>query len=53
MKEIALLPDSLSRTPSVGMVSSWYARSFEEVLRYEQLDPTTENMEKYEKQSKY
>lgn len=47
MKEIALLPDSLSRTPSVGMVSSWYARSFEEVLRYEQLDPTTENMEKY------
>lgn len=47
MKEIALLPDSLSRTPSVGMVSSWYARSFEEVLRYEQLDPTTLNMEKY------
>lgn len=53
MKEIALLPDSLSRTPSVGMVSSWYARSFEEVLRYEQLDPTIENMEKYEKQLKY
>ena len=47
MKEIALLPDSLSRTPSVGLVSSWYARSFEEVLRYEQLEPTTENMEKY------
>lgn len=47
MKEIALLPDSLSRTPSVGMVSSWYARSFEEVLRYEQLEPTTINMEQY------
>lgn len=47
MKEIALLPDSLSRTPSVGMVSSWYARSFEEVLRYEQLEPTTLNMEQY------
>lgn len=46
MKEIALLPDSLSRTPSVGMVSSWYARSFEEVLRYEQLEPTSSNMEK-------
>lgn len=46
MKEIALLPDSLSRTPSVGLVSSWYARSFEEVLKYEQLEPTTTNMEK-------
>lgn len=46
MKEIALLPDSLSRTPSVGLVSSWYARSFEEVLRYEQLEATTSNMEK-------
>lgn len=47
MKEIALLPDSLSRTPSVGMVSSWYARSFEEVLRYEQMEPTSTNMERY------
>lgn len=69
MKEIALLPDSLSRTPSVGMaidiqnsslhthscliisdylglVSSWYERSFEEVLRYEQMEPTTTNMER-------
>lgn len=46
MKEIALLPDSLSRTPSVGLVSSWYARSFEEVLRYEQLEASTTNMEK-------
>lgn len=47
MKEIALLPDSLSRTPSVGLVSAWYARSFEEVLRYEQMEATTTNMEKY------
>lgn len=46
MKEITLLPDSLSRTPSIGLVSAWYARSFEEVLQYEQLDPTTTNMEK-------
>lgn len=51
MKEIALLPVSLSRTPSVGLVSSWYARSFEEVLKYEQLEPTTTNMEKYETKS--
>lgn len=48
MKEIALLPESLSRTPSVGMVSSWYAQSFEEVLRYEQMEPTTTNMERLE-----
>lgn len=47
MKEIALLPDSLSKTPSVKLVSSWYARSFEEVLRYEQLEPTTTNIERY------
>lgn len=46
MKEIALLPDSLSRTQSVGLVSSWYERSFEEVLRYEQLEPTNMNMER-------
>lgn len=30
-----------------GLVSSWYERSFEEVLRYEQMEPTTTNMEKY------
>lgn len=46
MKEIALLPDNLSRTPSVGLVNAWYVRSFEEVLRYEQMDPTPSNMEK-------
>lgn len=46
MKEIALLPESLSRTPSVKLVSSWYSRSFEEVLEYEQLEPTTNNIER-------
>lgn len=39
MKEIALLPENLLRTPSVGMVSNWYAQSFEEVLKYEKSDP--------------
>lgn len=30
----------------LGLVSSWYERSFEEVLRYEQMEPTTTNMER-------
>lgn len=47
MKEIALLPDSLSRTPSVRLVSAWYARSFEEVLQYEKAEPTSATIEKY------
>lgn len=45
MKEIALLPDSLHGTSSVKLVNAWYARSFEEVLKYEQLEPTGSNME--------
>lgn len=47
MKEIALLPDSLLRTPSVSQVSSWYAKSFEEVLEFERSEPTTDNLEKF------
>lgn len=47
MKEIALLPDSLKSTPSVRLVSAWYARSFEEVLLYERLEPSTTTIEKY------
>lgn len=47
MKEIALLPDNLSRTPSVRLVSAWYARSFEEVLQYEKLEPSPATIEKY------
>ena len=46
MKEIALLPDSLLRMPSVTLVSSWYARSFEEVIEFEKTDPSRENLEK-------
>lgn len=45
MKEIALLPNSLHGTASVKLVNEWYARSFEEVLKYEQLEPTDNNME--------
>lgn len=45
MKEIALLPDSLHGTASVKLVNEWYARSFEEVLKYEQLEPSNKNME--------
>lgn len=44
MKEIALLPDNLLRTPSVSLVSSMYAKSFEEVLNFEQTEPTEKNL---------
>ncbi|CRK99582.1 CLUMA_CG012894, isoform B [Clunio marinus] len=47
MKEIALLPDNLLRTPSVGLVSNWYAKSFEEVLDFEKSEPSTDNLEKF------
>lgn len=46
MKEIALLPDNLLSTPSVNLVSTWYAKSFEEVIKYEKMEPTSLNVEK-------
>jgi pyruvate dehydrogenase kinase 2/3/4 len=47
MKEIALLPDSLLRTQSVGLVSTWYAKSFEEVLEFERADATADNLSNF------
>jgi len=47
MKEIALLPDNLLRTPSVGLVSNWYAKSFEEVIDFEKSEPTADNLTKF------
>ncbi|KFB45514.1 AGAP010276-PA-like protein [Anopheles sinensis] len=47
MKEITLLPESLLRMPSVGLVSAWYVKSFEEVLAFEKTDPSEGNLEKY------
>ena len=47
MKEIALLPDNLLRTPSVGLVSNWYAKSFEEVIDFEKSEPTSDNLSKF------
>lgn len=47
MKEIALLPDNLLRTPSVGLVSTWYAKSFEEVIDFEKSEPTPENLARF------
>lgn len=44
MKEIALLPDNLLRTPSVGLVSTWYEKSFEEVIDFEKSEPTPDNL---------
>ncbi|KAM7343679.1 pyruvate dehydrogenase kinase isoform 1-T1 [Cochliomyia hominivorax] len=47
MKEIALLPDSLLNTRSVSQVSSWYVKSFEEVLEFEKADPTYDNLQEF------
>jgi len=47
MKEIALLPDSLLRMPSVNLVSSWYVKSFEEVIEFEKADPNATNLLKF------
>lgn len=35
----ALLPDNLLRTTSVGLVSSWYEKSFEEMVEFSKVDP--------------
>lgn len=47
MKEIALLPDNLLRTESVGLVSNWYAKSFEEVIEFERMEPTATNLQEF------
>lgn len=47
MKEIALLPEHLLRMPSVALVSQWYARSFEEVIEFEKVDPSPKNLEQF------
>lgn len=44
MKEIALLPDNLLKQPSVNLVSSWYVKSFEEVIEFEKADPSPSNL---------
>lgn len=46
MKEITLLPEGLLRMPSVGLVSAWYVKSFEEVLEFEKTEPTGDNLDK-------
>lgn len=47
MKEIALLPDNLLSTRSVGLVSTWYAKSFEEVIEFEKVEPTADHLERF------
>ncbi|KAL9694700.1 hypothetical protein quinque_013985 [Culex quinquefasciatus] len=33
--------------PSVGLVSAWYVKSFEEVLAFEKTEPSGDNLEKF------
>lgn len=42
MKEIHLLPDNLLKMPSVGLVNTWYAKSFNEMIEFEVDDGCTE-----------
>jgi pyruvate dehydrogenase kinase 2/3/4 len=41
MQEIHLLPDHLLGMPSVGLVRSWYVRSFDEILEFENANPSS------------
>nr|XP_015213403.1 PREDICTED: pyruvate dehydrogenase kinase, isozyme 4 isoform X3 [Lepisosteus oculatus] len=39
MKEIDFLPDKLLSTPSLQLLTSWYAQSFMEILQFQEKDP--------------
>ncbi|XP_017324944.1 pyruvate dehydrogenase (acetyl-transferring) kinase isozyme 1, mitochondrial [Ictalurus punctatus] len=44
MKEINLLPDNLLRTPSVGLVQSWYIQSLLDILEFKKKNANTEEV---------
>lgn len=44
MKEINLLPDNLLRTPSVGLVQSWYIQSLLDILEFKKKDANNEEV---------
>ncbi|XP_055705660.1 pyruvate dehydrogenase (acetyl-transferring) kinase, mitochondrial [Phlebotomus papatasi] len=47
MKEIALLPQQLLRQSSVAMVSQWYHKSFEEIINYEKIEPSSSTLKRF------
>ncbi|XP_026471694.1 pyruvate dehydrogenase (acetyl-transferring) kinase, mitochondrial-like [Ctenocephalides felis] len=47
MKEIALLPERLLSMPSVDLVSAWYARSFQDVIKFEKQDINEETLDSF------
>ncbi|XP_073986241.1 pyruvate dehydrogenase kinase isoform X2 [Rhodnius prolixus] len=47
MKEIHLLPVNLLRMPSVELVNDWYAQSFTEILQFEKLDYSSDNLDRF------
>ncbi|XP_053483006.1 pyruvate dehydrogenase (acetyl-transferring) kinase isozyme 1, mitochondrial [Ictalurus furcatus] len=44
MKEINLLPDNLLRTPSVGLVQSWYIQSLLDILEFKKKNANNEEV---------
>ncbi|KAF4087012.1 hypothetical protein AMELA_G00090680 [Ameiurus melas] len=44
MKEINLLPDNLLRTPSVGLVQSWYIQSLLDILEFKKKNANDEEV---------
>ncbi|KAF7709558.1 pyruvate dehydrogenase (acetyl-transferring) kinase isozyme 1, mitochondrial [Silurus meridionalis] len=44
MKEINLLPDNLLRTPSVGLVQSWYIQSLLDILEFKEQNANSEKV---------
>lgn len=47
MKEIALLPDTLTRMPSVVLVTDWYARSFDDIIAFEKSDVSAGTLDRW------
>ncbi|KAI1721392.1 mitochondrial branched-chain alpha-ketoacid dehydrogenase kinase domain-containing protein [Ditylenchus destructor] len=50
MQEIDLLPPKLLQMPSARLVGDWYRQSFEDILEFENSEPTTDNIFKFNDQ---
>ncbi|CAI4233427.1 unnamed protein product [Auanema sp. JU1783] len=50
MQEFSLLPPKLLQMPSSKMVSEWYCDSFEDLLKFENSGPSTDNVARFNDQ---
>lgn len=47
LKEIDLLPPKLLAMPSAKLVGEWYRQSFEDLLAFEHVEPTPEQVSRF------